>query len=67
MLTNPKLQKDMELLLDIFTGADGCAGFMKLQGAIEVINKRAEQGDEDSVTIIRMFTDFCNLTRVLIK
>lgn len=62
--TNPKLDKDFETIVDCISGADGGGEFVRLQGLIEEMEKRANAGDQAADKVLGAVYQFARLIRV---
>lgn len=65
--TNPKLDKDFETIVDCLTGADGGVSFVRLQGFIEEMEKRANADDTAADQVLTIVYRFANLIRLANK
>ncbi len=67
MLTDPKLQAQMIVIMDCFTGADGGTGFIKFQSFIEEMDQRSKAGDVDAAKIVAVMSQFARLIQLASK
>jgi hypothetical protein len=62
-----QLTDDMNLILDVFVGADGGVDYIKLRSALISFEQRAMEGDESSKQIIQIVRNFAKLIEVIIN
>lgn len=61
---SPKLQANVNLILDTFTGADGGVSFTKFRALIEDMERRQQTGDEAAGKVVEVVHQFARLTQV---
>ena len=64
MKMKAKTKADLRLILDTMTGADGGGSFVALRWLIEMMDKRASEGDAAAAEVIVIVRRFAGLIRV---
>jgi hypothetical protein len=62
--TNPKLDKDFGAIVDCISGSDGGVSFVRLQGLIEEMERRANAGDVAADKVLGAVYQFARLIEV---
>jgi len=60
-------KKDIDNIVDCFTGADGGIRFAMFLGAVDIIDKQAKNEDQSSKELIKIITRFSSLINTLTK
>lgn len=60
-------KEDLDMILDIFGGADGGVGYYKVMVRIESIAKAADEGDTQAMLILQQIEKTRNLFEFLSK
>ena len=54
-------QKQLENIMDCFTGADGGVSFMNLRLLLEQMERQENEGDEMASDVLKIFSNFSRL------
>ena len=60
----PVTDPDIQYLLDVFSGADGGGDFIMFRNFIEVMKKRASEGDTASEELVQILRRFTKMVRI---
>ena len=60
-MKSEKYQKQLENIMDCFTGADGGVSFMNLKLLLDEMERQELNGDTDASEVLRIFSNFSRL------
>ena len=62
-----QLTDDLNLIMDVFAGADGGVDYVKLRMALLAFEEKSLEGNVASEAILQMVKNFAKLIRVIIN
>jgi len=60
----PQTKKSLDVILDVFGGADGGIQFAKFMALVETLDVKASQGNEDAALVLEVMERFRRLVEI---
>lgn len=61
MNNKKKIEKELRLMVDLFSGGDGAVGYVQLRTFLDVMAERADNGDKAAVDVLDVVYRFNKL------
>ncbi len=64
---NPELKRDIDHIMDVFGGADGCVGYVAYRRFMEELNGKTDAASKELIAITTRFAKFLRVAKKIME